>query len=611
MTADCLITIEDVRSAFIAAPPAIAKQIRDTSLRVPSFWSELPGYDTWDLGTGTTKTELEYKGALPNIEQGFDQWAKIGGQVGCEPCEPAGCGYNYTRLKSSGFMQKVTEPMKRELITDGFCIADIQTTLQYKKVFAMILENLQVQVKVMKEYNVVFNYITQIAKKFVVDSTGFRPNRANPYVYPNIGTARLSSLNPNILDQLYQWMNNMTGVEPLAFENSMALFGVAASSQVFNKMYIDNPTLRRDLNFSSMADDLITKYNFTSVIQNQFIPVNILYPRRFHIVNGEPFVVAPWVGNIPANYGSYSDVNPNYINQAYATHEEVLVFGRTPFTLYTMPTETNLGGGAVFGDQPSYFEYWKFINPVTNEDPLQRFGYFITAAKIALSATFSEGIFGILVARPPADTIATFFPEPTCPPTPVECNNSIPAIECPCSTIVDVQADPWEVGTYNITLSVGIDAEVEDSVRFAVSTGGFITGDIEQISEDGTLVQVDFGNQLPTKCQLQAIYCDQSLGCSANVVGYDKSCTDGTQIGLILENPISAFTPTNVVVLYYGDGTTQNATVVSADQLQNIWVVDVGGTAFCDNVGGILKVCVPPTTDANCPACDQQILPCS
>lgn len=595
--------VDQIRAAFVAAPPIIGKQIRDYRLAMPSFFEDLPNYDVWPLGQGLTKVEIDYRASMPDYEQGFGAWKKKGGQVGCDPCQTEDCGYNYTKLRSSGINQKVVHPMTRDLITDAICIDQIETTLNYKEFFGKFMENILFQVRVLKEQGVVQNYLSQISKKFV-NNGQLLPNPENPYVYRNIGTSRLSNLNPYVLDELYQWLSKMIGVEPLMTEGNAPLFGVAASSQIFNRMYMDNPKLREDLRFSGYANDIITKYNFVTKIQGQFIPVAIEWPRRFNIVNGEPMVVVPWVNGIPANYGEYADVNPAYLE---ATHEEVLIFGKNPFTIYTMGHETDLGNGATFGKRSSYFETWKWINPQTVEDPDQKFGFFKTEATIGLSSTWSNGLYGLLVERPLRDGLATYFAAGDCPPAAVDCGNEVPDVGCPCPIALSVSRSVFDPTAYTVSLAAPLPTGTvaSDAIQFAVDSGGYITGTVTQITSDLTTVEVTFPAGIdPTTCEITGIFCDNTLGCSATVRGYDLSCTDNTQLALILSNPVKGDVG-DTITAYFGNGQSASVTVVSQDMLTSTLVVDVGATAFCDQVGGIISICIPPTADATCPSCAQ------
>lgn len=598
---ECLMNLEAVRGAFLAAPPAIAKEIKDYTLRTPSFIGDAAKIIPWETGQGTAMMQLEFRGELPPMETDFNRWAKINSNVGCDPCQGPGCGYNITTVGGFGFNQKIRELMSRELVSQEFCIADIQTTVDFGKVFGKLVENLYRQVAWMKEVNINFNFLTRIAKKFIVDSGGVKANSQNPYVYRPLGTARISALNPQILEFFYEWMVKMPEVEPYDVIQGSPIFALVASKQIISHMYRDDPNLRQDIRFSGYANDLITKYNFVNTIQGQFFPVTWMWPRRFNNVGGQLVQVLPTVQNVPMNYGSYTGLNPAYESAQY---EEVLLMGKTPMEIMVLPTETSLGANTSFGPEPSYFDYWKFVNPETPTDPLRRSGFFITSAKISINSSNSEGVFAILVERPAVNAIASFLPGQSCPPTPEECTNEVPAVGCPCPLILNVFADPITAGQYYITLSAPTTAEAEDEIQLGVNTGGYVTATVVSVSEDGKSILVTIEDIIPTNCTFTSIYCDSTLGCSATVLGYDPSCTDVQNIGVILSNPLKADTVGDTVTVYFGDGTSASATVVSVDMTVPSMVLDLGAT-FCDQVGGVIAVCVPPGTDATCPACGE------
>lgn len=601
MTSSCLLSLEEVRGAFLGAPVALRKEIRDLTVNSPSFLEDLVQYDNWDLGQGAIQTEIDFIGELPAIERDFSKWGKVSNTNGCDPCEPPSCGYNITKLQGHAFQQKIIQLMSRELVSPSFCIKEIQTTAHYKQVFAKIVENLQRQVRWMKEINVTFNFLTQLAKKFVVDSEGVKGNKENPYVYRNIGTARISNLNPYVLEWFYEWMTKMSSVQPLAIQDGVPMYGLLASKQLLSRMYRDNPTLRQDIRFSSLANDLISKYNFVSNIQGQFIPATMMWPRRFNVVAGEPVEVLPFVNGIPANYGTYTGFNPAYED---ATHEEIIIFGKAPLKVYVMPSETDLGENATFGPEPSYFENWQWINPQTPEDFFRREGWYASAATIGLSSQNSEGIFGWLVERPRNNALATFFPDGDCPPVSSVCDNTVPAVSCPCPLVISVTADAFNANNYVVTFSAPVVASVNDAIQLATDTGGYVAGVVQAITTDGYTLRISVSSTLGVNlstCNIVGVFCDNTLGCSADVLGYNLSCTDNTRLGLNISNPIKG--GTGSVLVYFGNGQTATVTIISQDMLANILVIDVGSTAFCDQVGGIVKVCVPPTTDATCPAC--------
>jgi len=203
------------------------------------------------------------------------------------------------------------------------------------------------------------------------------------------------------------------------------------------------------------------------------------------------------------------------------------------------------------------------------------------------------------------------MPEPICPPDPVDCDNLVPDVGCPCPLILGAIPNPITSGQYFINLAVPIVAEVSDTIQFGINTGGYVTGSVVALSSDGRSVQVSIseGAEFLGQCdRFTSIFCDNTLGCFADVIKYAPNCSDATRIDLILSNPIKAVTASNPITIYYGNGTSATVTVVSVDMTINKWIVDVGGSNFCDQVGGILAVCVPTTTDATCPGCGGTII---
>ena len=125
------------------------------------------------------------------------------------------------------------------------------------------------------------------------------------------------------------------------------------------------------------------------------------------------------------------------------------------------------------------------------------------------------------------------------------------------------------------------------------------------ISTDKYYMTVTFDTTLTmTDCDhFTTIFCDNTLGCSADVLSYYVDTGDNTRLYLTLGNGIKADTAAQVVTLYYGNGTSQSATIVDVNMQTDVWHVDIGATAFSDTVGGVISICVPSTTDSTCPAC--------
>lgn len=605
----CVLSEKQVTEGFLAAPPYIAQQIMDLTVKHPSWTRDLPKITEFPRGNGTQYQQIVFRGEMPQIERGFAQWKRLNNNTGCDPCSPD-CSYNTTQFGGTGLERKLTELMYRDFVSPSYCIREIQTTANFEQVMAKIIENLYAQTDFFKDQNVCFNALTELAKKFVVDSTGARPNPQNPYVYRPAGTARVSALTIDILEFFYEYMRRIPDCIPYDVVNGAPIFSLIASQQTIARLYRDDPQLRQDVRFSGLANDMLMKYNFMSTIRGMFICAPILFPRRFNkdAVTGVWTEVLPYIKGIPMEVGSFTGVNPLYMQ---ATHEEVLLHGKFPFEILYMPTETTLGNNTSFGPEFSWFNNWSWINPLTNTDYFRREGFFATSATIGIAPQFSDGIFGIIVERPQDAIMAGWLPAPSCPVEPPDCDNTVPDVLCPCPLILGYSADPYTADTYNLTLAVPISTTEGAEILFGLKTGGYILGTVVQVSSDGLTVQVTFAEGTDFGCgdPFTSIFCDDTLGCFADVVvgGYMVNCTDSTRLDLTLSNPIRADVG-ETITIYYGNGTSASVTVVSQDMLNNTITVDVGGTAFCDNVGGVLSLCVPTSTDSTCPGCDGAVI---
>jgi hypothetical protein len=346
---------------------------------------------------------------------------------------------------------------------------------------------------------------------------------------------------------------------------------------------------------------MLLKYNFMSTIRGMFIAAPILYPRRFNAdaVTGVLVEVLPYVNGIPMAVGSYTGQNPAY---ELAQYEEVIIHGKFPFKLLYMPTAATLGQNTSFGPEVSWLDNLIWVNPQTNTDPLRRVGYFFTSATIGIAPEFSDAMYGILVERPSVKLMFAQNPQPSCPVSPADCGNTVPAVLCPCPLILSYFINQID-GSYLLQLAAPIDAAVDDTIQFGLTTGGFVSGDVLDISSDGKTVQIDFGSADIGCDQFTTIFCDNTMGCFSSVVQYAVVCTDATRLSLTLQNPVKGDV-SDTITIYYGDDTSASVTIVSQDYATNTLVVDLGATAFCDQVCGVVAVCVPTAADSSCGACD-------
>ena len=131
-----------------------------------------------------------------------------------------------------------------------------------------------------------------------------------------------------------------------------------------------------------------------------------------------------------------------------------------------------------------------------------------------------------------------------------------------------------------------------------------MTGTVVGINAAGTVVEVTItdGTDFLDVCDhFTSIFCDDTMGCFADVLQYAPTCEQTDYWTVILSNPVKADVGEDITV-YYGDGTSVTGTIISIDYTTNTYVLDTGA-AVCDQVGGVVAVCVPTATESTCPGC--------
>lgn len=627
----CQTTYEQYNQAFLAATPDIAQEIKDFSFRMPMWLA-----DNWELkrweASDNVMQQLIFRGSMPEVERGFNKWKQLASSAGCAPCVND-CSYNFTQFNGHGVQRQLVALMGREFKTDTYCVNSIKTALEYEQTFNKIIENIQYQVAFFKEYNIGFNFLTGIAQKLLVDGQGLKANSADPYVYRPLGTATLSKMNTFVTTKIYEGLRRRQDVTPFDIVNGKHIYAVSASDELLDALYLQDPNARQDLRFSSAADALLTRYNFMSSIRGQFINAPILYPRRFAdpLLNGGEWIeIFPYVNGLPAEVGTFSDLNPDWENAPY---EEALFYGKSPFNLFYRDQVTTIGEGTDFGPEPSFMNQWLWVNIQTDCDIFRRQGYFATAIEMALSPQYSGGVYGVIFPRPSNALLAEYWPNGVCPPGPTPCVNAVPPItSCPCPLVLSAVPSAFTAGLYTVTFAVPIQAEAEDAIQLGIATGGYLTGTVERVTSNGLTLEIQFpANTQITDCNgFTAVFCNNDLGCSAQVLNTcDCRSAETDQFKVILSNNIKAVSTNQQVIGFMGDGTqqvfvlTQNADMVN-NTLYLAYAPGYGptddpegeGTALeadivCDR-NGIVRICVPPTTDATCPECAGPVLtPCA
>jgi hypothetical protein len=625
---NCNVTVEQVNEAFLKAPPLITSTIKDKSITHPNFMADLPDYREFPLGSGTTMTEIIFKDTLPDFEIGLGKWRKMEGEAGCSDCPGPDCSYNTTVLGGHAFETRLMGMMSRDFRSQDYCIKQIQTTYQYEDVFEKVVQGLYKKVDFYKEFNIAQNILNMLSKKVVVDSGGFKFNKADIYSFPNLGTAVLSTLNIHLVRRLYGWMRRMSDVEPYDIIDNKPLYAVSGSDEIFTDMFRDDADLRQDIRFSGDANSW-NKYNIANSIQGMFMIVSDLYPPRYKKDSANEVVqIAPWVNGIPAEIGSFSANNPEYEDAPY---EGIRFHGKSPFALYYMPTASTLGQNTSFGPEFSWFDNWMWVNPLTKEDPFRRSGYFVTSATLGVGAQHSEGMFLLLVPRTNLNNLWTQGKSAACYVAPPDCSsNQIPATSCPCPQVVTVLANPLNAGRIYIQFAVPVVGTQGGTIVFNTTNGGTISGTISAISSDGYIVDVDFGASfVAAQCnQFTSYSCVDLRVCSAQVLaGGDCRSLEIGSVKVVTDAPLKVDV-NDTVKAYFCDGTSVNMTIKVIDGVNNTYNLayaagagptdnptglvlgNVNGTGYFANIDGFCcdrglptSICVPTASEATCPAC--------
>lgn len=622
----CQVTHENFNQAFLAATPEIAEEIKDYTVRTPTWLADIFDMVPWTSNQNMMQ-ELIFRGSMPEIERGFQRWKQLAEAAGCSPCT-TDCSYNWTTFQGHAMERRMVQLMRREFKSPEYCVSEIASTYEYEQVFAKVVENMQQQVVFFKEHSIGMNFLTGIAKKLIVDGGGIKGNRQDPYVYPPLGTATLSKLNRRILVRIYEGMRRRTDVLPFDTQNAQPIYAISASDELIDDLFVNDATTRQDLRFSSGVDALLTRYNFMSSIFGMFINAPLLYPRRFNLVTGVWVEIFPFINDLPLEVGVFTDLNPAWES---ARFEEVLIYGMKPFKVFYRGPVTTLGSGTDFGPAPTFMDTWQWVNIQTDCDVFRRQGFFATQAEIALSAEYSGGVYGLMVERPPTNLLASYYDLPICPSTPVNCGNEIPAVGCPCPLVTEFQVNPIN-GRYFISFAVPVTGVVGGAIQLGTTNGAFVTGTLQGVAADNRTVEVSFpaGTVIDDCKGFTEVYCVNTLACSS-FVSLSCDCRGGEtgQLKLVLEEPIKALAVGQTIIGYAGDGTEVTFIIAGTDLSKNTWFVSyapgsgptddptgltpAGGISDfnCDR-NGVVRVCVPPSTDASCPACSTTpITPCA
>src|SRR4029079_13432466 len=118
-------------------------------------------------------------------------------------------------------------------------------------------------------------------------------------------------------------------------------------------------------------------------------------------------------------------------------------------------------------------------------------------------------------------------------------------VSCPCPLVLGMSTNPFNEDSFFFSFTTDISATEDEAVQLKLDNGAYLTGNVEQISEDGKTVEISFSNGMTNGIctHIVGVFCDESLGCSATVMSANDCRSNQTDsVSLVLSNPIKALT---------------------------------------------------------------------
>lgn len=610
---DCACSPQVVDLAFREAEPYIEREIRDRTYQMARFLVDFAPVKLFNDGIGYTQTKVRFYGDIGPQFDSMDGWRR---EQRSRPIADShqdahdACGYIWEEV-GHGFEELQWFLLKRDLRTPDICIEDIRTFWEYEQMQDLIFKNLaDITVNMREQVN--RNAIIDFSVKYVLTSNGLEANTLNPRSLPNLGTAgtnrvTVGKLNFRILKRLYNALLREAAPYALETINGRPVFGIMASDDVLDDLYLEDATVRTDLHYSNMSSELLTRYNFMESIRNMFITIPDIYAPRYTVdTSGNLTRVFPYERDVVIQSGTRPAPNPDYDNAPY---ELVTILCKELFCLRTRKAISSVGGQTDFDAETGMFE-WKWHNPPRYCDPNRRVGYYFANGRIGIEPGDFTDIPAVLVARRPAKLDVAFWPNPECPPVESSCNNSLPSQGCPLPNIAGCCADITDnnVLQFSLTSALANTTNVGDAIAVRMANGGIASGTIDSLSADFLKVAIDFGEVVSCKPNWYLQIVSSPLEKCASVVIEDACLSNGNR-SLRLENLINSTVVANIVVkVLLSSNEWINATVVSVAKDTLTYVVTPAST-LTDQC--ITKICVPTTVVATCPDCLNAGTPCS
>lgn len=600
---NCPCSPEEVDRAFRESEPYIEREIADRSYRMRRYLADYAPVKVFPDGVGYTLSKVRFFGDPGPQYDGFDGWRqeqRSRSAYGHQDSHDA-CGYVWEEV-GHGFEELHYHLMKRDLKTVQICVEDIRTFWEFEQYQNLIFRNLTEITANMKE-QLNRNALIGFAVKHVLTGAGLEVNAQNPYELPNISGVTVGKLSYRPLKRLYNALLREAGTFALTVLDGRPVFGLIASDDTIDDMYLEDPEIRVDLRESSMgADELLNRYNFRETIRGLFLNIPDMYaPRYRDDGNGNLIRVFPYERAVAIQSGTRPAPNPDYENAPY---ELVLVMTRDVFALRSRVARSTVGGETDFNAETGMFE-WRWHNPERWCDPNRRLGFYFANGRLGIEPGDFTDIPGILVRRRPKELDTLYWPNPDCPPVPAPCNNDLADNQgCPCPQIVDCCEVFTDPNSLQFKFSQPITEGATDPIAIRLNNGGVANGTVTSVAVDGLSALIDFGE--PVSCS-PGLYievdCEPSDLCSSKVIIELQNSVTPANRDLQLAALLRATAiVTATVSAHLDDGSYVDVIIQSIDSDSRTYQVSPVVAGSLDGKC-IEELCVPPALDAACPAC--------
>lgn len=605
---DCL-TYPVLDKALENLVPAIDRNIRDNTILYKSFWFNQFPVKTMPFTGNSVFTKFRYSGAVGDQYQGMDTWYEEKSSTKQTDLQPGhdACGYKWNYITPPGYERINWNIFKKDLRTCDICLNDLLLKWEFRQFMDLLFRALpRISYDQIEQF--VRNAIEDQAVKYVLGDRRYA-NPAEPRQWPNILGMIVQKPNLRTLTRFYNEIRMRAGMYGVNTEAGRPQYILVTSSQAMDDLYREDCESRQDLQFSGMADKLISDYGFVDSIRGQLIPFEDVYIWRYKTdALGNLIRVLPREDGIPLECGFKSDLNPEYESAPY---EAMAIIGKDPFQLWARPPMQSAGGGTEFGQKASGFS-WHWHNPPRYCDPERQVGYYYSRASIGKEPGDYTDWPMLLFSRRPEALDASFWGNPECPPEAIVCPPNAPNTTCPCPSVVSI-CEAVEDDRLLFTFSSDPGFAAGSELTLLLKNGGSVITTVETVNgnkyelvfPDGITPDLDASVYLGVLCTPITVCSTMPMGFTANLVA------PLTIVDFNLSETLSCVAVGDLITAYFGDGTVQNIEVTAFNTANLVLSAQaVGGAEFTLSYGyvcqhqGVCRLCCVPTEANGCPACD-------